>query len=63
MKSTVRTALERNATSRGPLDASALLQQLNDEELCELFSQYPKCTILILRRFARNFSMVLGLFD
>jgi len=46
----VRSALEQNTTDIGPLDGSKLIQQMNDEELCEIFAQYPKCSIFYLKR-------------
>jgi hypothetical protein len=44
----VRAALEGHSVLSGPLDASNVLSQLSEEELCHFFSHFPQCECLIL---------------
>lgn len=48
----VRSALEKHLTEKGPLDGSKMIRQMNDEDLCELFAQYSKCSIFYLKRLS-----------
>lgn len=45
----VRVFLEQNPSPTGPLNATAILDQLTNDELCIFFSMYPSCETLILR--------------
>ncbi len=45
----VRSFLEQNPSPTGPLNATAILDQLTNDELCIFFSMYPRCETLIIR--------------
>ncbi|RYG65258.1 hypothetical protein EON64_12300 [archaeon] len=59
INSIVRDALEAYATTVGPLDASNVLNDLSDDELCVFFSQYPHIETLILTRWLKLSANVL----
>lgn len=46
----VRRFLEKYLLESGILDATLLVTQMNDDELCEFFSQYARCPCFHLRR-------------
>ena len=46
-------------TDEGPVDASALIDVLTDEELCEFFARVPKCKSIYLRDWTSISEMVI----
>lgn len=44
----VRNKLEQNPVVTGTLDATEVIRELGENEQCDFFSRYPKCTSLII---------------
>jgi len=59
LRHSVRSALEKNASCTGSLDGSVVLNELNDDELCAFFAQYPSCEYFSLRSWTSISNKVL----
>ncbi len=51
VKPSVRQALEAHIVVSGPLNATDVLESLTEQEQCDFFSSFDKCTCLTLQRW------------
>lgn len=49
----VQAALDENLDELGPLDLTDYIHSLNEEEICDLISHFPKCENLIMKDWER----------
>lgn len=50
-RNNVRYFLEQNPNMKGPLDATEILNQLGDDDLCDFFARYNQCQTLIIKNW------------